>query len=568
MGAPRALLWVVIGLGAMGSSVGQPPAVPACAPGPKPVIELLPVAVDGEVPDALRHSELRFSGDFWRSWGWLELRSKYPCAGLQLIERDGQSGEIRRLGAKGTAEYELRGLAQVTLGSRLVPVLHRSGWNGRRRTDESLELVTARGLVRVEFELVSKASGAVFDRGQYLIDWVPRPPGDDSYEAAPDRMPVIDGKVYPAADALFFGESTPEPSSEHVPRLDSGDPGLTILRRETPHFLRSGSGADGNEASRMASVLYVLDERGELLPDGVKLVVKWGGDAEQIVHTRNGTFLLADLRGFPGSCAEARGCRLSVRRAGGAAAVPAAITLVDPAALGSWISVDLRSHRSRHVKEPSEVGSCTAIHGFDLEETREASFVFEIGDEPQVESLDSGHEIRRYDVRGTQITGAFFLRDAGESDERICAFPEGRSSCSRHLSGRTGQPKPSPDGRGKHLALVVDPETGRVLEVRLPRIVFPLAWSGRSLCRTREFLPLEGQGSQWQSDVLAGEVEAEEIFSSFPDQSVIREIGDDSSCFVPRVPESLRTLSGGCRAQRVDDGWRLESSYEWVITLR
>lgn len=564
----RVLLWIVIGLGTVGSSVGQPPVVPACASGTKPVIELLPIAFDGGVPDALRHSELRFSEDFWRSWGWLELRSKYSCVDWQLIERDAYSGEIRRLGAKGIAKYEIRGLAQVMLEERIVPVLHRSGWNGRRRTEESLELVTARGRVRVDFELISKVSGAVFDRGQYLIDWVPRPPGDDSYEAPPDRMPVIDGKVYQAADALFFGESTPEPSIEHVPVLDSGDPGLTIRRRETPHFLRSSFGMSGGEVRPMASVLFVLDERGELLPDGVEVALRWGEGSEQVVHTRDGTLLLAELPGFPGSCAETRQCQISVRRADDSAAVPVTIPLVDPAALGSWVSIEVRSHRSRHAKDPSRVDSCTEIHSFDLEETREAAFLFEIGDEPQVERLDSGHELQRYELLGKQITDAFFLRDASEGEERICAVPEGLSSCSRHLSGRAGPLGPSPDGSGKYLVLVVDPEDRRVLEVRLPRIVFPLAWSGRSLCRTREFLPLRAGSSQWDSDEFAGDAEANETYSSFPDRSVIREIGEDSSCFTPRAPESRRKLSGGCKAQRVEDGWRLESSYEWMISLR
>jgi len=328
--------------------------------------------------------------------------------------------------------------------------------------------------------------------------------------------------------------------------------------------------------------ILVLDGRGELLPDGVELALKASsghmaggeslGEGWWLARVQDGRIDLAALGYQPPGCAASARDRLIVRALpSGAAFTPdehpgeAEIGLIDSSCLEAWALVRLRGARHRQDGEPAKVDGQIRRRALSLDETRDLSFFLELDPSPRREELDSGHEQRRYRVLAAQLWDvSLFITRRETEEEEDGAFVRWRRECTRRLRGAVSKPEASRDGSGSLLYVSFDSTSAAPYGLRLPRIASQLKWTGHAVCRERRYQP---STESFLVETFSGIAQAREEIGTWPDELVGPGLAEDPECYrASRDPET-GLLQGRCEAVKDEEGWLLETSFEWFVQL-
>jgi len=250
-----------------------------CVSCQKPLAELKPMRLGGNIPSHFKKYETEFAVNFWSSWGWLYFKNKNPCADIYyLFEQDG--GTSRHGVENGNAKYIIESSAIVSAEMGQTPVMHYSGWDGSEHTKKQPKLVPRLGRIEIHHDLIALKNGEKYDSGGEIYDWIQEPPDNEYYGYIGRENVNIDGRTYSGGDGLFLGEWNPGAlayaASADI-NFQRGDIGVTICKKETPSTCSLDIDDSVKNALTTQYLLYIeniKNQFNETMPNHVRIALK------------------------------------------------------------------------------------------------------------------------------------------------------------------------------------------------------------------------------------------------------------------------------------------------------
>lgn len=551
-----------------------------CAGGAGALVALEPVTVSGTIPRAFRPSLERFTERFWDAAMVSELSEQYPC--FDPFLPDAADGEESSTAALSPPAHALRGRLRSVPAPERVPVVRLSEWSGDHWAREEMVALRPRGRFVIDFELLSLPEETVYDTGRYTVDWVEAPDADHAYRAPSAPFALVEGESLPAANTVDYGEWSPDPAEARLPRLERGDPGRTIRRRESLAAVDLAPGwlDQGTPPAGLALRLFSRDG-GAPLPGRTALFARAvhgtlsgtdAGGGWHLLRVREGRIDAATVGYRPPPCSVSSTDRLLLASLppgeegppGEAGAL--ALDLVRTECFSAWAVIRTRSHRWGDTPGRSTEKGCERVQEARVERWRSGAFFLALDPEPIIEPIGEGRQFRRYRVQGVHLVDSHLLSSREDSYRRSCETTFETRHCRQNSWGAfSSLPAPSRDGSGNELVVTVNIATGEVTGARLPRWVLPVSWQGRAVCRGGRLELAAGTGS-WVPFETEGEFAAPDLLTTAPDATGLRSFGTAAECTLPRAA-GPGVLEGGCSARGTNEGLNYETSWQWSLHL-